>query len=390
MEKSDENLDKYEVLFNIIENIPPQLKGWSEFISIREFGILFQKLNMPLNGMDDKFIFSLCYNGFFPMGSGDDIFPKLHQTRCCVEIEKWHNKFNFNKEKIKMVLKKIKKASKKILREIKNNEFEYLIEINNNAKETYDFTNNYHKWGFWIKKNFSEKLIDLSKKTLTYKNCHFRTIFISLVKKNKKSNKKIILATDIGYITGLMYTSMTGSYNKKFSSFGNILLFIIPFILQMNNIKLWDFGMIMNYKMEMGGGKYPRNDFLNIVKKFRQNHINMDEFIGNFKLDEIKDFWKLMEKIKNLKTNHKKKISKIKLNKKLDYEARNFEKNVKIDKWDLNFVKKWLKIKFGIDLIDKYFCENFFDKKNKFFGLISKKKRKKIFKIIHILKNKDK
>ena len=391
--KNTNNLDNYEFLFEIIENIPPQLNTYSEFISIQEFKILFKKLNMPLDGMDDRFLFSLCYNGFFPMESGNNILPKLHQTRCCIEIEKWKNEYDLNiskdEKKIRIVKKKIKKASKKILKEIENNEYQYFIEINTNAKEIYDFTKSYHKWNFWLKKNFSEKLIDLSKKTLTFKNCKFGSCFISLIKKNTKNDKKIILATDIGYITGLIYTSMTGSFNKKFSSFGNILLFILPYILNMNKIQLWDFGMIMNYKIEVGGNKFPRNDFLKLVKKLRKNHIDMKNFAGIYKLEKITDFWNLLINIKNLKIKHKNKVKEIKLSKKLNNDMRKIEKNIDCNKWDSVFVKNWLKIKFGVNLPNEYFCQNFFDIKNKFFHEISKKKKKKIFKIIRKL-NKEK
>lgn len=66
-----------------------------------------------------------------------------------------------------------------------------------------------------------------------------------------KSNNQLISA-DIGYSVGGIYTSMTGFSDRKYSSIGTIHLLAQGQALKNLGFNMWDFGMEMKYKKELG------------------------------------------------------------------------------------------------------------------------------------------
>lgn len=59
-----------------------------------------------------------------------------------------------------------------------------------------------------------------------------------------------LVAGELGYQVGLIYTSLTGFYTK--SGAGTVQLAALGKVLHSCQIKTWDFGMTMKYKLDLG------------------------------------------------------------------------------------------------------------------------------------------
>lgn len=60
----------------------------------------------------------------------------------------------------------------------------------------------------------------------------------------KEGNVETLMATDVGYYYGAVYTSMSGSFKKKNKQgLGNLLLYSLGYYLKQLGFKHWDMGM---------------------------------------------------------------------------------------------------------------------------------------------------
>jgi len=82
---------------------------------------------------------------------------------------------------------------------------------------------------------------------------------------NQKKNKKVLVAGEVGYSVGLVYTSLSGFSNKP--SAGSIQMGCTGLILQKQGCLLWDLGMALPYKMSLGAVNIPRKLFVDKLVK---------------------------------------------------------------------------------------------------------------------------
>jgi Leu/Phe-tRNA-protein transferase len=71
-----------------------------------------------------------------------------------------------------------------------------------------------------------------------------------------------LVAGEIGYAHGAVYTSMTGFYDPAHSGAGSMQLVALGLLLRQRGFVLWDFGMEMPYKIRLGAKSYPQDLFL--------------------------------------------------------------------------------------------------------------------------------
>lgn len=83
-----------------------------------------------------------------------------------------------------------------------------------------------------------------------------------------------LAAGDIGLISGGRYLSMTGFHGK--SGAGTVLLSCIGKLLKKYSFSMWDLGMSMEYKKELGAEELNREDFVNSVREIREDKILID------------------------------------------------------------------------------------------------------------------
>lgn len=76
-----------------------------------------------------------------------------------------------------------------------------------------------------------------------------------------------LVAVEVGYVVGRIYTSMTGAYEKDVSGAGSVQLAITSRYLQKHGFAIWDFGMAMEYKTDMGAIEVPRAEWVEMVRR---------------------------------------------------------------------------------------------------------------------------
>jgi Leu/Phe-tRNA-protein transferase len=79
------------------------------------------------------------------------------------------------------------------------------------------------------------------------------------------SEKDALVAVEIGYAAGKIYTSMTGAFDPAHSGAGSVQLAVTGAWLVQNGFFIWDFGMQMEYKQDIGAHAVPRARWLEMV-----------------------------------------------------------------------------------------------------------------------------
>mmetsp|Transcript_848 Transcript_848/g.1685 ORF Transcript_848/g.1685 Transcript_848/m.1685 type:complete len:311 (+) Transcript_848:55-987(+) len=77
-----------------------------------------------------------------------------------------------------------------------------------------------------------------------------------------------LVAGEIGVTVGAVYTSLTGFY--RVSGSGSVQLCALAAHLAATGIQMWDFGMSMTYKTELGAGTIAREEFVRRFRELRQ------------------------------------------------------------------------------------------------------------------------
>jgi len=91
----------------------------------------------------------------------------------------------------------------------------------------------------------------------------------------KKSCK--LVAGELGYTTGSMYTSLTGFYDPECSGSGTAQLLLLGDWLLKKKCPVWDLGMGMEYKRKtLGAKEVPRKKWLELVKEYRDSGNEVD------------------------------------------------------------------------------------------------------------------
>ncbi len=80
-----------------------------------------------------------------------------------------------------------------------------------------------------------------------------------------------LVAGELGYVVGGSYTSLTGFRDPAEDGAGTVQLAALGRLLQHAGFKMWDLGMSMGYKMDLGGVPTPRAEFLSLLHKTRDD-----------------------------------------------------------------------------------------------------------------------
>lgn len=79
----------------------------------------------------------------------------------------------------------------------------------------------------------------------------------------------VLVAGELGYAQGGVYTSLTGAYVKAHAGAGSVQLGCLGVLLRAAGFQVWDFGMAMGYKLELGGKEWLRPVWLLMHKKYK-------------------------------------------------------------------------------------------------------------------------
>lgn len=140
-----------------------------------------------------------------------------------------------------------------------------------------------------IDKDFDSVYYNVKKKF--YNNCWFTEELYNRIKPLIRNNNSLtsfhtfeiwnqkdqLVAGDIGVVSGSRYLSMTGFYSENGS--GTVLLYSIGKLLPKLGFTMWDLGMVLPYKNDLGAKKVSRDRFLELVKKTKNDKIILPQAI---------------------------------------------------------------------------------------------------------------
>ena len=146
--------------------------------------------------------------------------------------------------------------SKKVKKLLNKNDF--IFSINTNMKEVIKNIQTHHKSN-WLTNEYYEIL----EKVKEYKNPNIDFELLSIELWDK--SKTILIAGEIGYKIGSVYTSLTGFClkDKKYNNFGKLQMVLLSLYLEKNNFSFWNLGHpYMQYKFDLGAITDKREAFL--------------------------------------------------------------------------------------------------------------------------------
>ncbi len=198
---------------------------------------------------DNEFVMRLFHAGFLPIcttigAKSDPIFvllPKLHNVRCIVVSPIGENV---------VFSKSTKKLAKK-----------YFITINTSFEAVMDACCEQHGSNCWLFPPVQNCLTDLNRLRRSSDPVQVHSIEL------RDRSTSALMAGEIGYSVGDVYTSMTGFYTVSGS--GSVQLFLLALLLQSKKYQVWDLGMTMEYKVDIGGISVSRADFVRLFREHR-------------------------------------------------------------------------------------------------------------------------
>ena len=187
-----------------------------------------------------EFYKQLAYEGFisttFETQEGLVLLPELQLKYAILDFENLH------------ISKKVKKLLKSDL---------YTLSFNTNFEQLISKFKDHHQDN-WIKGNYINILNELYRNN---KDDNFQILSVELLC-NKTGT---LVAGEIGYVFGSIYTSLSGfsSKEKTHNNCGNLQLVLLSNYLKNNNFSFWNLGHPhMEYKQKLGAKIYDRDQFL--------------------------------------------------------------------------------------------------------------------------------
>ncbi|ADG92057.1 conserved hypothetical protein [Arcobacter nitrofigilis DSM 7299] len=150
--------------------------------------------------------------------------------------------------------------SKKIKKLLKKDD--YLFVKNRNLNEVIKQINEFHK-DSWINEDYKDMLLDI----FSNKYDNFELLTFELYDKKDST----LIAGEIGYKIGKVYTSLTGFSNreKKYNNYGKLQLVLLAKLLQKENYEFWNLGhACLQYKIDLGSNILKRDEFLSQWLKY--------------------------------------------------------------------------------------------------------------------------
>lgn len=191
---------------------------------------------------------SLVWHGFLPMGSGGDLLGKLHRSRCVLAPGSVH------------VGRKTRRRSKSGFRLTVDSAWDLVVA----GVQQHTWTN--RKGDCWLTNQVAaayQAVNHLDDKQRC--GIEFHSIELWHVASGT------LVAGEIGYSCGAVYSSCTGfALKDEYPGVGSLQLAALGNWLARSDFEVWDLGMGMAYKLELGGTMVPRAEWLKTIRALRQ------------------------------------------------------------------------------------------------------------------------
>ena len=197
---------------------------------------------------EPAFLIRLFFAGFLPIctdlgAPGDPVYcllPKLHFQRSVISLTNWEGR-------------KVRRKNNRSYELCLDQQFDSVIAG----------CMQQHGARSWIHPPLLKALRDLHffGSCICPNSCPVRVHSVGLVRNGE------LVAGEIGCTVGSVYTSMTGFYRE--SGTGSIQLALLGQHLKARGFALWDLGMQMDYKTDLGAVCMSRVDFLHAFRRHR-------------------------------------------------------------------------------------------------------------------------
>ena len=98
----------------------------------------------------------------------------------------------------------------------------------------------------------------------TYMHRHPAQFTTRMVSIEVWDERDVMVASEVGYCVGSIYTSLSGV--TLVSGAGSVQLAVLGCTLKACGFTHWDFGMEMQYKVDLGGVNHPRAEWVSFVR----------------------------------------------------------------------------------------------------------------------------
>ena len=192
-----------------------------------------------------RLVAQLMSEGFLPIATTGLLLPKLHRERCVVQLPDCLH-----------VPRSTKKKAKRF-RMTANKDFDGVVA---GCHQQHD-----HCW-------LIEPLVEAFRTILEAPNGvptggKTRVRLFSFEVWNEEDE---LVAGELGYTVGSIYTSLTGFSQQD--SAGSVQLVTLGTLLVRQGFTLWDLGMDMDYKRELGAGLMTRANYVAEVRRVRETN----------------------------------------------------------------------------------------------------------------------
>lgn len=184
----------------------------------------------------------LMYCGFLPIATREGLryylLPKLHEHRCIIHLKDQNRTLH--------VSRNVRKKSKSWILKV-NTAFDQVVQgcIDQHGEA-------------WL----YPPMVEMLKNMRSVEN-DIRVVSVELV----HGVSGILGAGELGYVVGSVYTSLTGFTTQNGA--GSIQLAALGKLLSNLGYDIWDLGMGMDYKYNMGAFDLPRHTFVQRLSEFR-------------------------------------------------------------------------------------------------------------------------
>jgi len=184
----------------------------------------------------------LIWHGYLPMGGMGMLLPKIHKERCILPPREVH------------VGKKVRKRAKGFHISV-NQEWSTVVRRIQDSKDD-----------CWLSNDVAAAYQAVEKVSGRWRRGDVR--FHSIELWHTASNE--LVAGEIGYTCGRVYSSCTGFTRKEdYPGAGNVQLAALGRWLDRCGFELWDLGMELDYKKELGGKMVSRSVWAKTIRALR-------------------------------------------------------------------------------------------------------------------------
>ncbi len=238
------------------------------------------------------------YLGFIAVSFGEEyLLPEIQKTYCVLQFSDLHIPHG--------VYKRLK---------TKYSSSYMSLRINTNLQAVLDGINHHHAHN-WVNTNYTnllKKLFEL-KEIVTINNHKFQFMTVELWMKRRRVQQQsdqineekrgmasesdeieeILVAGEIGYRIGSIYTSLTGFSLSQYPSTGNIQLIALGLSLKQCGFSFWNLGHpprpngMMKYKADLGGVILSRKDFLQRWEAHRSHPPSQSSSTNRLAIEDV-------------------------------------------------------------------------------------------------------